>query len=358
MAMNRRTFVKSVSSGAALLAVGPRMSRAAADPSWRSFKITYEVELPADGVPARLWLPLPASELDDYQTGLAREYNAQANQAGFYEGPMAVRAFFAEWDGDRPRTGTVTSYVKTRDRSVDLQEAARAKPAPLPEEVRVFLQPTRHIATDGIVRDTALKATRGAATPLEKAQGIYEWIVENTFREPTTRGCGVGDIKFMLETGSLGGKCADINSLFVGMARSVGIPARELFGIRVADSAIVKSLGKSGEISKAQHCRAEFYLAGFGWIPVDPADVRKVVLEEKLPLADPKVAEIRKRLFGNWEMNWVAYNYARDFQLTPRADFGPVNFFMYPIAAVASQQRDSLDPPKFTYRILAEEITA
>jgi len=356
--MNRRNFVKSMGASAALIAVSSRLDAAATEGPWRTFKITSEVELPADGAPARLWLPLPAAEMGEYQQGLSRTYSAQADSAGFYEAPMAVRAFFAEWSADRPRVASVTSHVKTRDRSVDLARAARVPPAPIPEDVRVFLQPTQHIATDGIVRDTALKATQGATTPLEKAHRIYEWIVDNTFREPTTRGCGVGDIKFMLETGNLGGKCADINSLFVGMARAVGIPARELFGIRVADSAHFKSLGKSGDVSKAQHCRAEFYLAGFGWIPVDPADVRKVVLEEKLPLTDPKVADARNRLFGNWEMNWIAYNYARDFPLNPAADFNPVNFFMYPIGEVGARQRDSLDPPKFAYRILAEEVAA
>lgn len=104
--------------------------------------------------------------------------------------------------------------------------------------------------------------------------------------------CGTGDIRAMLETGNLSGKCADLSSLFVGLARSVGLPARDVFGIRVADSRFgYKSLGKSGDISKAQHCRAEVWLSGFGWVPVDPADVRKVVLEEKpgLSLGDPLV---------------------------------------------------------------------
>ena len=153
---------------------------------------------------------------------------------------------------------------------------------------------------------------------MEKARALYEWIVDNTFRDPKVRGCGLGDIQTMLETKNLGGKCADLNALFVGFARSVGIPARDVYGIRVADSADFKSLGRSGDITKAQHCRAEFYLAGHGWVPVDPADVRKVVLEEKpggLPLDDPQVQKARAKLFGAWEMNWMAYNYAHDVTL-------------------------------------------
>src|SRR5260221_7839627 len=136
--------------------------------------------------------------------------------------------------------------------------------------------------TDGIVRATATEITKGSNTDVEKARAIYEWIVENTSRNPKTRGCGLGDIRFMLETKDFGGKCADLNALYVGLARAAGLPARDVYGIRVAKSEMgYKSLGTSSEnITKAQHCRAEVYLTGHGWVPVDPADVRKVVLEE------------------------------------------------------------------------------
>jgi transglutaminase-like putative cysteine protease len=128
---------------------------------------------------------------------------------------------------------------------------------------------------------------------------------------PKTRGCGVGDIASMLKAGDLGGKCADLNALYVG----AGLPARDIYGIRVAPSGY-KSLGAGSEVvSKAQHCRAEVFLTGFGWVPVDPADVRKVVLEEppgQLALNDPKVEAARRTLFGAWETNWLAYNFGHD----------------------------------------------
>ena len=186
----------------------------------------------------------------------------------------------------------------------------------------------------------------------------------NCYGEPTVRGCGEGDIKTMLETNNLSGKCGDLNALFVGLARSIGIPARDVYGIRVADSRLgYKSLGKSGDITKAQHCRAEFYLAGYGWVPVDPADVRKVVLEESggLPLNDAKVEAARKRLFGSWEMNWLAFNYAHDVQL-PGDTKNQIGFFMYPNAKVVEQGKterlDSLDPDNFKYKITSREIIA
>ena len=174
----------------------------------------------------------------------------------------------------------VTSRFRTRDRKVDLKPGAGTLASAA--EQAVYLKPTAFMPTDGIVRETALKATRGARSDVDKARAIYDWVVENTERNAKTRGCGVGDIKAMLESNNLNGKCADLNALFVALARSVGVPARDVYGVRVADSSRgYKSLGKSGDITRAQHCRAEFYAQNIGWVPVDPADVRKVVLGRK-----------------------------------------------------------------------------
>ena len=124
----------------------------------------------------------------------------------------------------------------------------------------------------------------------------------------------------MIKTGNLNGKCADLNALYVAMARSVGVPARDVYGIRVVPSEFgFKSLGAGSEIvTKAQHCRAEVWLSGSGWTPADPADVRKVVLEEpptNLAMTDLKVMAARKTLFGAWEGNWLAFNTAHDVKL-------------------------------------------
>ena len=187
-----------------------------------------------------------------------------------------------------------------------------------PANLHRYLQPTTLIPTDGIVRDTAMKITRSLTNELSRARAIYDWIVDNTARDPEVQGCGLGDIRWMLETGNLRGKCADLNALFVGLCRAAGLPARDLYGIRLAPSSDFPSLGRGGgNITTAQHCRAEVYVDRYGWVPVDPADVRKVILEERpqAPLTDPHVVDARERLFGSWEMNWIAFNDAHDVVL-------------------------------------------
>ena len=162
----------------------------------------------------------------------------------------------------------------------------------------------------------------------------------------------------MLETRNLSGKCADLNALFVGLARAAGLPARDLYGIRVAPSVQFPSLGRAGgNITTAQHCRAEVYVNEFGWVPVDPADVRKLILEERpqATLSDAYVARVRETLFGSWEMNWIAYNDAHDVAL-PGAAGKPLPFLMYPQAEAGGARRDSLDPAGFRYTITAREL--
>jgi len=122
---------------------------------------------------------------------------------------------------------------------------------------------------------------------------------------------------------------------------------------------VYKSLGTaSADVTKAQHLRTEVYIEGYGWVPTDPADVRKIVLEEppgSRSLDDEKVRNVRTRLFGSWEMNWVAYNFAHDVQL-PRSGGASVNFLMYPQAETSRGLLDSLDPDSFKYEITSREI--
>jgi transglutaminase-like putative cysteine protease len=113
-------------------------------------------------------------------------------------------------------------------------------------------------------------------------------------------------------------------------------------------------------VTTAQHCRAEVYLGDFGWAPVDPADVRKVVLEGppgNYTLDDNMVKKARVRLFGSWEMNWMAYNFAHDVTL-PESNGVPIGFLMYPRAETADARLNCLDPDGFKYEIKSKEIAA
>ena len=365
--MNRRSFLRSAtlfSAGFALrdTARGFQLSLGDGVNSWRTFEVTTRVDVLKPAGITRVWVPVPLTIATPYQQSLGNVFNADGGTAKLVDDH--ARGFgmvAAEWpDGVKPVL-TVASRARTRNITVDPTRPSEAGESNRTALAR-FLEPSALIPSDGIVRDTALKITRGLRTDLEKARAIYDWIVDNTFRDPKTRGCGIGDIRFMLESKNLGGKCADLNALYVGLAHAVGLGARDAYGVRVARSELgYKSLGlASDNASKAQHCRAEVYLSDVGWVPVDPADVRKVVLEEppgNLLLDDDLVRRARSRLFGAWEMNWIAYNFEHDVTL-PGSSRGKIPYFMYPEGETAEGRLDSLDPDTFKYTITTKETPA
>ena len=359
--MKRRNFIKLAGTSAALFPIitSSVFSQQANPSRWSSYRLTYRVDLPGEGKRARLWLPLPDTNDTPHQFSQGSVWSGNAEIARFDTiSGTASPMFYAEWRGNGPRNVTVSSVIKTADRAVNLDNYSESGRSAIPADIKDFLQPTRYMPLDGIVRKTASSITKDANTqsPLKTARAIYDWVVDNSYRDQTTRGCGRGDIKSMLESGNLGGKCADLNALFVGLARAAGIPARIHYGIRIDESATHKSLGKFGDISKEQHCRAEFYLAGLGWVPVDPADVHQLALEEGLPRDHLKVVALREKLFGSWEMNWVAFNHAKDITLARDSIAGTLPFFMYPHAEIGSHQQDSLEPAEFTYKIVSTEL--
>jgi transglutaminase-like putative cysteine protease len=358
--MKRRRFLQAAGLASARSLFAP--AGGAAPPSWRTFEVTTSVEVRNASGATRLWVPAALFGETAYQKTLSNKFHAEGGTAHLVTNRAdALAMVAAEFPSGVKPVVTVTSRIVTRNVAVDVAAPGRVRPANR-AELTYCLRATRLIPTDGIVKETASGITRGARTDLDKARAIYEWIVENTYRNPKTRGCGLGDIRFMLESRDLGGKCADLNALYVGLARAAGLPARDVYGIRVAPSQMgYKSLGVSSEIvSKAQHCRAEVYLNEYGWVPVDPADVRKVMLEEppgNRPLQDSMVESARTRLFGSWEMNWMAYNFAHDVSL-PGSSGRPLSFLMYPQAETAEGRLDSLDPDTFRYEIRAKEIPA
>src|SRR5882672_4387559 len=363
--MNRRDFLRTAGIASASLTLpgtAHLFSESAVPYRWRTFEVTTRVEVVNSSGATRVWLPTALASETRYQRTLGNHFHAEGGIAKMAESKTdaALGMVAAEFPAGVKPVLTLTSRIATRNYAVDLSAPGKVTSADS-AQLRYCLRPTKLLPTDGIVKATSDEITSGAHTDIEKARAIYEWIVDNTFRDPKTRGCGIGDIRFMLESKDFGGKCADLNALYVGLARAAGIPARDVYGIRVGKSELgYKSLGTTSEnITKAQHCRAEVHLAGYGWVPVDPADVRKVALEEppgNRALADDIVKKARARLFGSWEMNWIAYNFAHDVTL-PGSSGAPVGFLMYPQAETADGRLDCLDPDNFKYEITSKEIT-
>ena len=194
--MDRRSFLKSttVISAAGALGSLSGLARAQSTPwangtRWRSFEVITRVEVTKPKGVARVWLPLPLAADTDWFKTLNNSWSGNASIAKVMpHSKYDTALLYAEWQvGTELPAIEVVNRFATRDRAVDF--ANPGKVAPVEKAVLArYLEPNDLIPTDGIVRATALEVTKGARGDVEKARAIYEWIVNNTYRNPKTRG--------------------------------------------------------------------------------------------------------------------------------------------------------------------------
>ncbi|MBW2658661.1 MAG: transglutaminase domain-containing protein [Deltaproteobacteria bacterium] len=303
--------------------------------------ITMEFDLSDHGADkeAQLWIPYPISDRDQLISNIS--VNGDFTESAVYsDRKYSTPILYARWKkGATGRKLTLSFHVVRQE--VKRRDFPALEPAWDPADYKLYLTGTNLGPIDGQVKILADQITRGKTTILEKAKAIYDWTCKNMYRDPKTRGCGPGDVCSLLK--NPGGKCTDIHSVFVSLCRAAGVPAREIFGIR---------LGKkpTEEITGWQHCWAEFYLPGYDWVPVDPADVRKKMLKENLKNEDAETEQLREYFWGGWDQYRVKLAMGRDIVLNPAQHGQPVNTFGYPYAEIGDSPLDWLDPTAFKYK--------
>ena len=238
MSMNRRQVLKAGGALAAATALPDMASAQAtfapAPGAWRNFQTVTRLEIAKPAGQVQAWIPLPAFSAEDWfkpagSTWTTNATTAEIKRDAKYNAEMLHVVWGAD---DKAPVVEVTSKFATRDRAVDLSKPGNAAALSAAEH-KLYTSATDLIPVDGIVKETSDKITAGATSDLDKARRIYEWVVDNTFRNAKTRGCGVGDVASMLKSGNLNGKCADLNALYVGLARAAGLPgARCLWAAR------------------------------------------------------------------------------------------------------------------------------
>lgn len=361
MAMDRRDFLKLGGAWAALVMLPDcvrAQERFISEPGpWRKFEIITHVAIGQPRGRTQAWVPVPSVVEEEWSTPQGCDWKTNAKQARLERDEASgTEMVYFEWADTEPAPfGTVSSHAGTRDRLTDFTRPRKLKP--LSEEaVKQYTAPVDESIS---LAETAARITEKAKTDLGKAKAIYEWIVE-------TEDCA------MLErytTGALAeadkarsGGCDRLNTLYVGLARASGLPARTLHGLRVAPSQFgYQCLGAAPEnLTEAQHCRAEVWLEGYGWVPVDPADVRRAMRLEppgNMGLTDAKIVAARVTLFGGWEGNWIAYNMASNLIL-PDAGASPVPTLKYPMARTGETMLDPRETDQMAFTITAKELPA
>ncbi len=321
--MTRFRFVLSLISVfvlvAAIAAYAGRGS--AAEPSGtmpvRSFEFTYQVHVSAGADPAGptyLWIPLP--QADGYQDIRGLHIDSPVS---YVEGrdPQYANAFaaFAPTTQQSAAGFDVVLRFNTvrREHKVALDAAALrsfSSSAPPDPNLQRYLEPDKLVPLNGVIAELAREHTAGDTTPIQKARHIYDYVLATMRYDKSGEGWGRGDAVWACT--SKRGNCTDFHSLFIGMMRSSGIPARFEIGFPLPEDKT------EGDIA-GYHCWAEFYLTGVGWVPVDASEAWK----------NPAKREF---FFGAHDTNRVFFTYGRDIRLSPDQKGDPLNYFIYPYA--------------------------
>jgi transglutaminase-like putative cysteine protease len=307
----------------------------------KSGTITYDIKLNAaqGAKQAKLWLPYPLS--DEHQTISDVHVGGNYTGSAVYRDPAGGATYlYAEWTAVNGRPSlTMSFHAVSKDRRIEkLKDSGK----PVPETVQKYLASTEWAPANDY-RKLAAQIVKGKKSYLARVNAVYDWVIEHTFRDNGVKGCGLGLTTRTLTELKGRGKCADISSVFVTIARAAGIPARDVFGLRVAQP-------KSGDISSAFHCWAQFYLPGTGWVMADPADVRKMMLEHKIELKD--AGQWKKFFWGGDDLFRVALEEdARGVVFNPPQKGEPLDYFMYPFAQVDGKSLDYLSPQDFSYTV-------
>ena len=307
----------------------------------RNFSFTYQVHVPADTVAksSRLWIPLPQNDAFQSVSNLKIE-SAVPHSEGRdpeYQNPFAVFTPSAAQVASGYDV-TLLFNATRREHAVNIhapamQNASAALPAPVLANdplMKRYLEPDKLVPLNDTIAELSRQQTAGITDPLQKARHIYDYVVATMRYDKSGEGWGRGDAIWACTAKR--GNCTDFHSLFIGMMRSAGIPARFEIGFPLPE-------GKTEGDIPGYHCWAEFYISGIGWIPVDASEAWKNPAK-------------RDYFFGAHDDNRVFFTYGRDLVLSPEQKGPALNYFIYPYAESDGQPVKGLTT-HFAFRDLA-----
>ncbi len=281
----------------------------------RSFEFTYLTRiptLPADSKISRIWIPLPHS--DPYQTVDDLKIESPFPYAKHRDPEYGNEYLYLQVPAGKLATAAevhISFHATRQEHRVVLDRPVSAQSAGVNQSVlQRFLKPDRRVPLDGVIAELSAQETRGIPDPLEKARAIYNYVVATMRYDKSGTGWGNGDAIWACTAKR--GNCTDFHSLFIGMMRAAGIPARFEIGFPLPTDQ------HEGAVP-GYHCWAQFYIEPYGWIPVDASEAWKH-------------PDKKDYFFGAHDDNRLQFTVGRDIRLDPPQQGDPLNYFIYPYA--------------------------
>lgn len=122
--------------------------------------------------------------------------------------------------------------------------------------VEEFTSPDALVPSDSsAVTSLVASVQRGERNPYRKARNVFNYVIRQLEYDETASSRDMAEV-----INSRKGDSAAYAILFTALARASGVPTRVVSGYVI-----------SNDLEAHEHYWAEFYIQGFGWVPVDPA---------------------------------------------------------------------------------------
>ena len=265
------------------------------------FEFRYQATLPDMAGTIRLWLPLAST--DDFQKVTVRAIRTPKKPKILKDSVHGNQVLYLELGAeDSGKTLEIVYEVERSEKSAYKGD---------PEEAKLYLKADRMVPVDDKLRALAEKAVAGRQGDLMRARALYDNVIDRMRYMKYGKGWGNGDAVFACSARY--GNCTDFHSYFIGLARSVGIPARFAIGAAIPSE-------RNDGATDGYHCWAEFYAEGKWW-PVDISEANKF-------------SALSMYYFGHHPANRFEFTRGRDLAVTPKPVSGPINFLAYPLLEV------------------------
>ena len=288
-----------------------------------SYEGLEELSFPRDALPRtgtfRLWIPLPIET--DSQTNVTIVSVGPAKYAkytsgtdanlglGYFEvpleeetGPFINLTARFRFDQHEQRFSVDPARVKAYNTTSPLY--------------LMYTAPGRNTVITPEMKNKALEIVGNETNPYLRAQMIYQHITTTLPYSKAPHAwldaSGTPESAYVLSTGI--GDCGSQSTYFTALCRSIGIPARAVGGYQMITG------------TPGTHFWAEYYLEGYGWVPVD------VTAEDSGDWSHNATPDQRKRFkeyyFGSLDPYRYVIQTDTDIPFTPATN-DPVSQEMY-----------------------------
>ena len=268
------------------------------------FELIYSMTIPEIKGPARLWVPLASTDSHQHFEVLSVESPVPWHKTRdkFHQNEILVL---------NPTTDDSNKKITIHYQVIRREKIAHSESG----------NPKRHLKAEKLVpnnerfKQIGLQVTAKGGNDLVKGKAIYKHVLEHMRYDISGKGWGRGDALYACDART--GNCTDFHAYFIGLCRSVNIPARFAIGFTIPADV------NSGAIG-GYHCWAEFF-ANNKWVPVDISEA------DKHP-------ELTEYYFGHHPANRLELSRGRDILPQPAPEAGSFNYFFGPHLEVSGKE--------------------